>query len=158
MTTSEQLNSGDPAPAFTAVDQTGTQRTLDEFKGSGLVVYFYPKAFTPGCTTESCDFRDRHDAFTARGMTILGVSPDGQDKLSEFKDEHNLPFDLLSDPDHTMANAYGAYGEKKNYGKTYLGIIRSTFVIDGNGIVDQAFYNVRATGHAERISAATVTP
>jgi len=158
MTTPVHLTTGDPAPAFTAIDQTGTERTLDEFIGSGLVIYFYPKAFTPGCTTESCDFRDRHEAFAARGMTILGVSPDGQHKLRDFKREHDLPFDLLSDPDHTMATAYGAYGEKTNYGKTYLGIIRSTFVVDKDGTVDQAFYNVRAKGHAERVSTATVTP
>ncbi|MGI9529730.1 MAG: thioredoxin-dependent thiol peroxidase [Acidimicrobiia bacterium] len=158
MTTHVQLTTGDSAPAFAALDQTGATRTLDEFSGSGLVLYFYPKAFTPGCTTESCDFRDRHEVFAARGMTILGVSPDDSAKLSDFKDEHDLPFDLLSDPDNVMATAYGAYGEKTNYGKTYMGIIRSTFVIDGNGKVSQAFYNVRAKGHAERVSTATVTP
>jgi len=158
MTRTAHLSTGDPAPAFTAIDQTGTDRTLDEFAGSGLVIYFYPKAFTPGCTTESCDFRDRHETFSERGMTILGVSPDNPEKLAQFKDEYNLPFDLLSDPDHSMATAYGAYGEKTNYGKTYLGIIRSTFVIDGEGTIDQAFYNVRAKGHAERVSTATVSP
>jgi len=157
MTTPMQLSTGDSAPPFAAVDQTGTTRTLDEFRGSGLVLYFYPKAFTPGCTTESCDFRDRHELFAAQGLTILGVSPDDSGKLSDFKAEHNLPFDLLSDPDHEMATAYGAYGEKTNYGKTYMGIIRSTFVIDGDGNISQAFYNVRAKGHAERVSKAVVT-
>lgn len=158
MISTVHLTAGDPAPPFAALDQTGAERTLDEFEGSGLVIYFYPKAFTPGCTTESCDFRDRHETFLARGMTILGVSPDLPAKLAKFKDEYNLPFDLLSDPDHTMASAFGAYGEKTNYGKTYLGIIRSTFVIDGESTIDQAFYNVRAKGHAERVSAATVSP
>lgn len=158
MTTRVQLTPGDSAPAFSAPDQTGTARTLDEFSGSGLVIYFYPKAFTPGCTTESCDFRDRHEMFAAHGLTILGVSPDDSAKLSDFKEEHDLPFDLLSDPDNVMATAYGAYGEKTNYGKTYMGVIRSTFVVDGDGRISEAFYNVRAKGHAERVSKATVTP
>lgn len=158
MTTQVRLTPGDSAPAFSAPDQTAATRTLDEFSGSGLVIYFYPKAFTPGCTTESCDFRDRHEMFAARGLTILGVSPDDTAKLSDFKKEHDLPFDLLSDPDNVMATAYGAYGEKTNYGKTYMGIIRSTFVVDEDGEISQAFYNVRAKGHAERVSTATVTP
>lgn len=157
MTSSSHLAPGDPAPSFTALDQTGAERTLEDFEGAGLVIYFYPRAFTPGCTTEACDFRDRSDTFAANGTQILGVSPDPPDKLADFKAEYHLPFDLISDPDHTVATAYGAYGEKKNYGKTYIGIIRSTFIIDGNGIIEEAFYNVRAKGHAERISKATVT-
>ena len=157
MTSSSHLAAGDPAPSFTALDQTGAERTLEDFAGAGLVIYFYPKAFTPGCTTEACDFRDRYDTFAAKGTQILAVSPDPADKLADFKAEYDLPFDLISDPDHTVATAYGAYGEKKNYGKTYMGIIRSTFIVDGNGIIEDAFYNVRAKGHAERISKATVT-
>ena len=152
-----QLESGNKAPTFSAVDQEGAERTSAEFEGSRLAIYFYPKAFTPGCTTESCDFRDRYEFFAARGYQILGVSPDQPDKLSQFKDEHRLPFDLLSDPDHEMATAFGAYGVKKNYGREYTGIIRSTFLIDGSGDIEAAFYNVKATGHAERIAKAVGT-
>jgi peroxiredoxin Q/BCP len=151
-----RLETGDTAPEFTAPDQTGTARTSDEFKDAKLVLYFYPKAFTPGCTTESCDFAERYETFTDRGYTILGVSPDAPDKLADFKKEYDLPFDLLSDPDHTIATAYGAYGMKKNYGREYMGIIRSTFLIS-DSTIESAFYNVKATGHAERI-VGVVTP
>lgn len=150
-----RLATGDPAPPFAGTDQAGTERTLDDFRGRKLVVYFYPRAFTPGCTTESCDFRDRYDDFQARGYEILGISPDDPDRLAAFKSEHGLPFDLVSDPTHTIAEAYGAYGEKKNYGKVYRGIIRSTFLIDENGTVEDAFYNVRAKGHADRVATAS---
>ncbi len=149
-----RLETGDKAPTFSGTDQTGTVRSSDEFAGTNLVIYFYPKAFTPGCTTESCDFRDRHDVFAAHGYRIVGISPDAPEKLAAFKEEHDLPFDLLSDPDHTIATAFGAYGLKKNYGREYMGIIRSTFLIDGAGEIESAFYNVKATGHAERISKA----
>jgi peroxiredoxin Q/BCP len=152
-----QLEKGQQAPDFTATDQTGTERSSGEFAGSKLVVYFYPKAFTPGCTTESCDFRDRHDVLSARGYTILGVSPDQPEKLSEFKEKYELPFDLLSDPDHTMSEAFGAYGLKKNYGREYQGIIRSTFLIDESGTIEDAMYNVKATGHAERVTSSIST-
>lgn len=147
-----QLQPGQKAPSFTAVDQSGQTRSSGEFAGSKLVVYFYPKAFTPGCTTESCDFRDRHDVLAAHGFTILGVSPDKPEKLQEFREEYDLPFDLLSDPDHAMAEAFGAYGTKKNYGREYQGIIRSTFLIDESGTIQDAMYNVRAKGHAERVT------
>lgn len=136
------------------MDHTGTERTSDEFAGSKLVIYFYPRAFTPGCTTESCDFRDRHDVFAERGYQILGVSPDPPDKLDEFRDEYELPFDLLSDPDHDVASAFGAWGTKKNYGREYQGVIRSTILVDADGAVEHAFYNVRAKGHAERVAGA----
>jgi len=151
-----RLEPGDTAPDFTAADQTGAVRSSDEFKDEKLVLYFYPKAFTPGCTTESCDFAERYETFTDRGYAILGVSPDAPDKLADFRTEYDLPFDLLSDPDHTIATAYGAYGMKKNYGREYMGIIRSTFLI-ANGTIESAFYNVKATGHAERI-VGVVTP
>jgi peroxiredoxin Q/BCP len=151
-----RLEPGGTAPDFTATDQTGTARTSEEFKGAKLLLYFYPKAFTPGCTTESCDFAERDETFTDRGYTILGVSPDAPDKLADFKKEYDLPFDLLSDPDHTIATAYGAYGMKKNYGREYMGIIRSTFLIS-DSTIESAFYNVKATGHAERI-VGVVTP
>ena len=149
-----QLQPGDEAPSFSATNQDGVERTKADFEGSRLAVYFYPRAFTPGCTTESCDFRDRHEFFSRNGYEILGVSPDKPEKLAKFKDEYNLPFDLLSDPDHTIATDFGAYGLKKNYGKEYMGIIRSTFLIDQSGRVEQAFYNVKAKGHAERIAEA----
>jgi peroxiredoxin Q/BCP len=151
-----RLELGDTAPNFTAPDQTGTIRESAEFKDAKLVLYFYPKAFTPGCTTESCDFAERYETFTDRGFTILGISPDAPDKLADFKTEYDLPFDLLSDPIHTIATAYGAYGMKKNYGREYMGIIRSTFLI-ADGTIESAFYNVKATGHAERI-VGVVTP
>jgi peroxiredoxin Q/BCP len=115
-------------------------------------MYFYPKAFTPGCTTEACDFRDRYELFAESGVEIIGISPDQPDKLAKFRDEHGLPFDLLSDADHEIATAYGAYGLKKNYGREYLGIIRSTFLIDATGVIEEAYYNVRAKGHAERVA------
>ncbi len=146
-----RLEIGARAPAFSSIDQNGQKRDSAQLAGQKYVVYFYPKAFTPGCTTESCDFAERYEAFTERGYTIVGISPDDPEKLAAFKDEYDLPFDLLSDPDHDIANAFGAYGTKKNYGREYQGIIRSTFVIDDTGIIEEAFYNVRAKGHAERI-------
>jgi peroxiredoxin Q/BCP len=151
-----RLEPGDTAPDFSGTDQNGSVRTASEFQNSKVVLYFYPKAFTPGCTTESCDFAERHETFTDRGYSIIGVSPDSPDKLADFKAKYDLPFDLLSDPDHTIATAYGAYGMKKNYGREYMGIIRSTFLID-EGTIGVAFYNVKAKGHAERI-AGVVTP
>ena len=147
-----RLNSGDQAPDFSRVDQDGSNVSLADYEGRKLVVYFYPKAFTPGCTTESCDFRDRHQAFSAAGYAIVGVSPDPVDRLESFRREHGLPFPLLSDNDHAMAEAYGAWGIKKNYGREYEGLIRSTIVIDESGTVDHAWYNVKATGHAGRVA------
>ena len=151
-----RLETGDKAPAFSGTDQEGSKRTSSEFDGKKFVVYFYPKAFTPGCTTESCDFAERYETFVDRGYAIIGVSPDTPEKLTEFKAEYDLPFDLLSDPDHTIATAFGSYGLKKNYGREYMGIIRSTFLIDG-GTIEAAFYNVRAKGHAERIAGILTT-
>lgn len=149
-----KLAPGDAAPFFSRLDHDGTEVTLDDYAGHGLVVYFYPKAFTPGCTTESCDFRDRHDAFYAAGYEILGVSPDPVAKLEGFRTEYGLPFTLLSDEDHSMAEAYGAWGLKKNYGKEYEGIIRSTFVADSTGMLEYAWYNVRAKAHVGRVTGA----
>lgn len=146
-----KLEAGDEAPAFSAKDQNGDERAKADFKGSKLAMYFYPKAFTPGCTTEACDFRDRYELFSESGIEIIGVSPDQPDKLAKFKAEYELPFDLISDPDHEISTAYGAYGLKKNYGKEYLGVIRSTFLIDASGVIEEAYYNVRAKGHAERV-------
>jgi peroxiredoxin Q/BCP len=151
-----RLEPGDTAPGFTGTDQSGSVRHGDEFQNSKLVLYFYPKAFTPGCTTESCDFAERYETFTDQGYTILGVSPDSPEQLAKFKAEYKLPFDLLSDPDNVIATAYGAYGMKKNYGREYMGIIRSTFLIT-EGSIEAAFYNVKAKGHANRIESA-ITP
>ena len=146
-----KLEVGAEAPFFRRLNQDGQEVTLEDYAGHRLVVYFYPRAFTPGCTTESCDFRDRHEAFYAAGYEIVGVSPDPVDKLNDFRSEHNLPFPLLSDEDHSMAEAYGAWGIKKNYGKEYEGLIRSTIVIDDAGAIENAWYNVRAKGHAARV-------
>jgi peroxiredoxin Q/BCP len=146
------LDTGDPAPFFSRLDHEGAEVTLDDYAGHRLVIFFYPKAFTPGCTAESCDFRDRHEPFYAAGYEILGVSPDPVERLAAFRSEHGLPYPLLSDADHTMAEAYGAWGTKKNYGKEYEGLIRSTFVIDADGNVEHAWYNVRAKGHAARVA------
>ena len=146
-----KLTPGDAAPFFSLTDHEGNVVTLDDYAGHRLVIYFYPKAFTPGCTGESCDFRDRHEVFYGSGYEILGVSPDPVAKLNEFRTEYALPFPLLSDEDHSMAEAFGAWGLKKNYGKEYEGLIRSTIVLDAGGIVEQAWYNVRAKGHAARV-------
>ncbi len=146
-----RLEPGDEAPFFSRLDHEGNEVTLDDYAGHRFVVYFYPRAFTPGCTTESCDFRDRYQTFYAAGYEIVGVSPDPVDELDRFKAEHDLPFPLLSDEDHSMAEAYGAWGTKSNYGKEYEGLIRSTVVIDEAGRVAQAWYNVRAKGHADRV-------
>lgn len=147
-----KLTTGDTAPAFSRLDNEGDTQSLSDYSGRKLVLYFYPKAFTPGCTTESCDFRDRHEAFGAAGYEIFGVSPDPVDRLDGFRAKHDLPFRLLSDEDHAMAEAYGAWGVKKNYGREYEGIIRSTIVVDADGKVEHAWYNVRAKGHAERVA------
>lgn len=145
------LQTGDIAPGFTRLDQTGLERTRDDYAGKRLVIYFYPRAFTPGCTTQACDFRDNYATFQDAGYEIIGVSPDPVEKLESFRVEHNLPFPLLSDEDHSMAEAYGAWGLKKNYGKEYEGLIRSTIIVDDEGLVTKAWYNVKAKGHAERI-------
>jgi peroxiredoxin Q/BCP len=144
------LKAGDPAPDFTLTDDAGGSVSLRDFSDKKLVVYFYPKAFTPGCTTESCDFRDNHHAFSEAGYEIVGVSPDPVDRLARFRAEYDLPFRLLSDPNHEAAAAYGAWGVKKNYGREYEGLIRSTFLIE-DGIVTEAMHNVRAMGHVNRL-------
>jgi len=146
-----RLEPGQRTPTFRGVDHTGAEISSTDFSGSDLLIYFYPKAFTPGCTTEACDFRDRYDAFINAGYAIVGVSPDAPEKLARFRDEYNLPFPLVSDPDHTIAAAFGAWGMKKNYGREYEGMIRSTIAVDADGIITNAWYNVRAKGHAERI-------
>jgi thioredoxin-dependent peroxiredoxin len=145
------IDVGDLAPPFQLPDQDGQPVRLADYLGKRLIVYFYPKAFTPGCTTQACDFRDNHQAFTDAGYQLIGISPDPVDRLSEFRDKHQLPFPVLSDPDHAVASAFGAWGTKKNYGREYEGIIRSTFVIGPTGSIERAWRNVKATGHGERV-------
>ena len=142
-----KLAPGDKAPDFTLPDADGKPVSLSSLRGQQVIVYFYPAAMTPGCTTEACDFRDSLSSLAAAGVTVLGISPDGPAKLAKFRERDHLTFPLLSDPDHQVEKAYGAYGEKKLYGKTTMGVIRSTFVIDPSGVVARAYYNVKATGH-----------
>lgn len=151
MTEPTRLNVGDTAPAFTLTDDSGNQVSLSDYAGSKVLVYFYPKANTPGCTTEACDFRDSLEQLNSLGVDVLGISPDPVDKLAAFKEDHDLNFPLLSDEDKTVLTEWGAYGEKKNYGKIVQGVIRSTVLIDEAGTVELAKYNVKATGHVARI-------
>ena len=146
-----RLSTGDIAPAFTLDDADGRSVSLADFHGQRVVVYFYPAASTPGCTTQACDFRDNLQAFTRSGLAVLGVSPDAPAKLATFSREQQLSFPLLSDPDRSVLTAYGAYGEKKLYGKTVTGVIRSTVVIGADGKVEVAQYNVKASGHVEKL-------
>jgi thioredoxin-dependent peroxiredoxin len=151
--TDQRLAPGETAPDFTLRDQDGHQVSLSSFRGQRVIVYFYPAAMTPGCTKEACDFRDNLSDLNHAGVAVLGISPDQPSKLARFRDKEGLTFPLLSDPDHGVLEAYGAYGEKKLYGKTTVGVIRSTFVIDADGIVEKAMYGVKATGHVARLRA-----
>lgn len=148
------MQPGDEAPQFTLPDETGVPVSLSDFAGGGLVIYFYPRAFTPGCTLQACDLRDRHDLFTAAGYSVVGISPDPVSRLARFRDKHDLPFPVLSDQNHKAAKAYGAWGTKRSFGKEYEGIIRSTFVIGPDGRILEAWKNVRSGGHADRLLAA----
>lgn len=145
------LQPGDPAPDFALPDADGETVALSDLQGRKVILYFYPAASTPGCTTEACDFRDSLGSLKAAGYEVLGISPDPPSKLIRFRDEERLPFRLLSDPERSALEPYGAYGEKKLYGKTVTGVIRSTFVIDETGKVEHAFYNVKATGHVAKL-------
>ena len=147
MTSSARLEAGQAAPDFTLADQTGTPVTLSELRGHRVILYFYPEADTPGCTTEACDFRDNLATLGSAGYTVYGVSRDDLPKLQAFAAGHGLSYPLLSDPDRRVHELYGVWGEKSLYGKTVVGVIRSTFVIDENGTVTLALYNVKATGH-----------
>jgi len=146
-----RLAPGDAAPAFTLPDADGKPVSLADFAGSRVVVYFYPAAMTPGCTTQACDFRDSLDSLAAAGMTVLGISPDKPEKLAKFRDRDAITFPLLSDPDRSVLEAYGAYGEKMMYGKKVTGVIRSTFVVGTDGKLELAQYNVKATGHVAKL-------
>jgi peroxiredoxin Q/BCP len=145
------LQEGTTAPDFTLPADGGGEVTLSDYRGKKVVLYFYPKDNTSGCTTEACNFRDDYAEITAAGAVVLGVSPDSVKSHDGFKLKHSLPFALLSDPDHEVAEMYGAWGEKKMYGKTYMGIIRSTFVIDEEGTISKVFPRVKVKNHSQEV-------
>jgi peroxiredoxin Q/BCP len=147
----ERLSPGDPAPDFTLLDADGKEVSLAGHRGRKVVVYFYPAAMTPGCTKQACDFTDNLDQLAAAGYDVLGISPDSPEKLATFRTKESLRVTLLSDPDRSTLTAYGAFGEKTNYGRKMMGVIRSTVVVDEQGKVEHAFYNVRATGHVAKL-------
>jgi thioredoxin-dependent peroxiredoxin len=149
--TGKRLAPGDPAPDFTLLDADGHQVALSSFRGQRVIAYFYPAAMTPGCTRQACDFRDNLADLNGAGIAVLGISPDQPAKLARFREQEGLTFPLLSDPDHGALEAYGAFGEKKLYGKTVVGVIRSTFVIDADGKIEKAMYGVKAAGHVARL-------
>jgi peroxiredoxin Q/BCP len=146
-----RLSPGDTAPEFTLPDDTGKDVALGDFLGRKVIVYFYPSAMTPGCTKQACDFTDSLDSLKAHGYEVLGISPDSPSKLAKFRERDSLTITLLSDPDKAVMKAYGAYGLKSLYGKEVEGVIRSTFVIDEDGKVELAQYNVKATGHVAKL-------
>ena len=151
MTDAIRLAPGEPAPAFTLPDADGKPVSLADFAGRKVIVYVYPAAMTPGCTTQACDFRDSLQSLAASGYAVLGLSPDKPEKLAKFRERDGLTFPLLSDVDKKVLTSYGAFGEKKLYGKTVTGVIRSTFVIDEAGKIELAQYNVKATGHVAKL-------
>ncbi|MFD1815527.1 thioredoxin-dependent thiol peroxidase [Rhodococcus gannanensis] len=151
MTDNNRLAPGDTAPDFTLPDADGNDVSLADYRGRKVVVYFYPAASTPGCTKQACDFRDNLAELNEAGIDVIGISPDKPAKLAKFRDNEALTFPLLSDPEKTTLTAWGAFGEKKMYGKTVQGVIRSTFLIDETGKVEVAQYNVRATGHVAKL-------
>jgi thioredoxin-dependent peroxiredoxin len=145
------VTEGAPAPDFELTSDEGETVTLSALRGKPVVLYFYPKDDTPGCTTEACEFRDAYDRFRDQGVEILGVSPDTEASHRKFKSKYELPFTLLADPEHEAAEAYGVWKEKRNYGKTYMGVERSTFVIDADGKVAKAMRGIRPAGHAAQV-------
>jgi peroxiredoxin Q/BCP len=146
-----RLSPGDTAPDFTLTSDTGEEVSLSGLRGRKVIVYFYPAAMTPGCTTQACDFTDSLDSLRASGYEVLGISPDQPDRLAKFRERDSLTITLLSDPERETLAAYGAFGEKKLYGKVVEGVIRSTVVIDEAGVVELAQYNVKATGHVAKL-------
>ena len=147
----ERLTTGDTAPDFTLPDDTGSDVTLSDLRGRKVIVYFYPAAMTPGCTTQACDFSESLESLTADGYTVLGISPDAPEKLARFREKESLTLTLLSDADKAVMTRWGAFGEKKLYGKVVEGVIRSTVVLDEDGVVTHAWYNVKATGHVAKL-------
>jgi len=148
---SERLSPGDEAPDFTLPDDQGGEVTLSVLRGRKVIVYFYPAAMTPGCTTQACDFSDNINTLHREGYEVLGISPDSPEKLAKFRENDGLTIQLLSDSDRKVMDAYGAFGEKTLYGKTVEGVLRSTFVVDEDGKVSHAWYNVKATGHVAKL-------
>lgn len=148
------ISPGTPAPDFTLADETGAPRRLADFRGQTVVLYFYPKDDTPGCTTEACNFRDDYSAYQQAGVTILGVSPDSSKSHERFKQKFQLPFSLLADEDHAVCEAYNVWGPKKFMGKEYMGVLRSTFVIDPEGKIKKVFENVKPADHSAEVLAA----
>ncbi|WP_314175481.1 thioredoxin-dependent thiol peroxidase [Streptomyces winkii] len=148
---SERLQPGDSAPDFSLPDADGKQVSLADHKGRKVIVYFYPAAMTPGCTKQACDFTDNLDLLSGAGYDVVGVSPDKPEKLAKFREKENLGVTLVGDPSKEVMQAYGAFGEKKLYGKTVTGVIRSTVIVDADGKVERAFYNVKATGHVAKL-------
>lgn len=148
---SERLEPGDVAPDFELSDADGATVSLASLRGRRVILYFYPAALTPGCTKEAVDFQGSLPELEAAGVTVVGISPDEPRKLAKFREKEGLTFPLLSDPDAKVLQEYGAYGEKKLYGRVVVGVIRSTFLIDAEGRIEKAYYNVRATGHVDRL-------
>jgi peroxiredoxin Q/BCP len=148
------IEEGKPAPDFELATDTGERVKLSDYRGQAVVLYFYPKDDTPGCTVEACGFRDSYDDFVKRGAVVLGVSPDDEASHVKFKDKFSLPFTLLADPEHAVADQYGVWGEKKFAGKTYFGVNRTTFLIDSDGNVAKVMKNVKPDGHPQQVLAA----
>ena len=147
----DRLSPGDPAPDFTLPSDAGDEVSLSDLRGKKVIVYFYPAAMTPGCTKQACDFTDSLDSLRGAGYEVLGISPDAPAKLAKFREKDGLTIRLLSDADRSVMAAYGAFGEKKLYGKVVNGVIRSTFVVDEDGTIELAQYNVKATGHVAKL-------
>ena len=145
------LEVGARAPDFTATTDTGEQISLSSLRGKKVVLYFYPRDNTPGCTQEACDFRDREEALAAKGAVVLGVSTDSAASHEKFKAQHALPFTLLADPEKELVSAYGVYQEKKQYGRSFMGVVRTTFVIDADGVIANVFEKVKVKGHADAV-------
>jgi thioredoxin-dependent peroxiredoxin len=151
LTENTRLVPGDKAPTFSLPDAEGKKVSLSDYKGRRVILYFYPAASTPGCTKQACDFRDSLAELNDAGLDVVGISPDKPEKLAKFRDAEGLTFPLLSDPERKVLTAYGAFGEKKMYGRDVQGVIRSTFVVDEKGKIAQALYNVKATGHVAKL-------
>lgn len=147
----DRLQPGDKAPPFALQDDTGSEVSLESLRGRKVIVYFYPAAMTPGCTKQACDFSDSLEQLQGQGYEVVGISPDQPEKLARFRERDNLTITLLSDPDKAVMTSYGAFGEKKLYGKVVQGVIRSTFVLDEEGTIEHAMYHVKATGHVAKI-------
>ncbi len=146
-----KLNVGDQAPDFKGVDQDGNDLTLNSFNGKNLIIYFYPKDDTPGCTAEACDLRDNYDMWLAKGYAVVGISPDSTDSHKKFITKYSLPFPLIADPEKEIIKSYGAWGLKKMYGREYEGLLRMTFVVNDKGVITQIFEKVKTKEHTQQI-------